>query len=74
MPEAVYTPEQLEKSFALSGLFERKGWNEAKSEFSGLGEPAVCRAPAPRPRQSRLCPQRVRDVALRCTAALVVVV
>lgn len=38
MPQAVFTIEQLEKSFALNGLFERKGWNVAKSEFSGLGE------------------------------------
>lgn len=32
------TPEQVEKSFALTDLFGKKGWNVAKSEFSGLGE------------------------------------
>lgn len=34
----VLTPEQIQKSFALTDLFGKKGWNVAKSEFSGLGE------------------------------------
>eukprot|EP00903_Cladosiphon_okamuranus_P006159 g6060.t1 len=36
-PDVVLTPEQIEKSFALTDLFGKKGWNVAKSEFSGLG-------------------------------------
>ncbi|CAM9702553.1 unnamed protein product [Ascophyllum nodosum] len=36
-PDLVFTPAQVEKSFALTDLFGRKGWNVAKSEFSGLG-------------------------------------
>ena len=36
--DVVLTPEQIEKSFALTDLFGKKGWNVAKSEFSGLGE------------------------------------
>lgn len=35
--DVVLTPEQIEKSFALTDLFGKKGWNVAKSEFSGLG-------------------------------------
>ncbi|KAG5191600.1 carotenoid oxygenase [Tribonema minus] len=34
---AAWSPEALDKSFALANLFKRKGWNEAKSEFSSLG-------------------------------------
>lgn len=34
----MFTPEQIEKSFKLTDLFGKKGWNVAKSEFSGLGE------------------------------------
>lgn len=39
--DVVLTPEQIEKSFALTDLFDKKGWNVAKSEFSGLGEGSV---------------------------------
>ncbi|CAM9278896.1 unnamed protein product [Ectocarpus sp. 6 AP-2014] len=35
--DVLLTPEQIEKSFALTDLFDKKGWNVAKSEFSGLG-------------------------------------
>jgi hypothetical protein len=34
---AGWDPDVLEKSFKLANLFKRKGWNEAKSEFSSLG-------------------------------------
>lgn len=40
--DVVLTPEQIEKSFALTDLFGKKGWNVAKSEFSGLGESPLC--------------------------------
>lgn len=50
----MFTPEQIEKSFKLTDLFGKKGWNVAKSEFSGLGEESdmnrrarVCRAFCP---------------------------